>query len=110
MCFLDEEPSTSQPPSKKLKLNKDIYWELYQATNYKPEISGEDRKIALEVLKNGIDSYDLETLYGMTRISQRNDIEKTVIQQIKDYPYLKNVSSVLEIITDMCFVRKLMNL
>ena len=64
MIFIDDESSASQqPPSKKLKLSKNLYFELYQATNYKPDMSVEEIELAQEALKNPIDQCDLESLF-----------------------------------------------
>ena len=64
---------------------------MYETTNYQPELTEEETNIALEDLKHGLDKFDQKTLFRL----HRNDIDKTVNQQLEKYPCLKEVSIAL---------------
>ena len=81
------------PPPKEPRVEKNHYFELYEATNYKPEVTDDERNNALKALQNG--HHDLRILYLLTRILQRNDMELPVDELFEKYPWLKDVSLLL---------------
>ena len=91
----NEDDLVDEPLAKKMKssVQKPIL-DQYQATNYVPEMSNEERESAeaeLLAAKNSLISNDINGLYLKTRNLQRHHLSSSVKDQFEKFPWLENV-------------------